>query len=82
MNETSETNAVNYLVVALAGVVVGAAVSLLLAPGSGRETRRWLADETRKVKDNSAALLHQGMQAMHLESRDGENRPSITGSGA
>ena len=82
MNDLNETHAVSYLVVALAGVVVGAAVSLLLAPGSGKETRRWLADETLKVKDNSSALLHQGMQAMHLESRDGENRSSITGSGA
>ena len=35
----------------LAGAVVGAAVAILFAPKSGRETRQFIADTTQKGKD-------------------------------
>lgn len=39
------------LVAALIGAAVGAGAALLFAPGSGKETRGWLAHRTRKLKD-------------------------------
>jgi gas vesicle protein len=39
------------LVATLVGAAVGAGVALLFAPGSGKETRGWLAERTRKLKD-------------------------------
>ena len=39
------------LVAALVGAAVGAGAALLFAPGSGKETRGWLAHRTRKLKD-------------------------------
>lgn len=35
----------------LAGAVIGAAVSILYAPKSGKETRQFIADTTQKGKD-------------------------------
>jgi len=39
------------MMAALVGAAVGAGVALLFAPGSGKETRGWLAHRTRKLKD-------------------------------
>ena len=50
----SEKNAIGgkgILVAAVVGAAVGAGVALLFAPGSGKETREWLAHRTRKLKD-------------------------------
>lgn len=35
----------------LAGAVIGAAVAILYAPKSGKETRQFIADTTQKSKD-------------------------------
>ncbi len=49
-----------YLGIALAGSAVGAAFGLLLAPASGRETRRKLA---RTIGDRKDAIIRRGNQA-------------------
>jgi gas vesicle protein len=49
-----------YLGIALVGSVVGAALGLLAAPASGRDTRRRLA---RQLGDQKEALLRSGQRA-------------------
>jgi gas vesicle protein len=49
-----------YVGLALAGGTLGAIVGLLLAPASGRETRRKLA---RSLGDRKEALVRRGNQA-------------------
>jgi len=49
-----------YLGIALVGSAVGAAIGLLLAPASGRETRRKLA---RTIGDRKDAIIRRGNQA-------------------
>ncbi len=49
-----------YLGIALAGSAVGAAIGLLAAPVSGRETRRRLA---RTIGDRREAIIRRGKQA-------------------
>lgn len=50
-----------YVGLALAGGTLGALVGLLLAPASGRETRRRLA---RSLGDRKQALVRRGNQAV------------------
>ena len=49
-----------YLGLALAGGAVGAAIGLLTAPYSGRETRKRLA---RTIEDQKDEILRRGYQA-------------------
>lgn len=49
-----------YLGIALAGSALGAAIGLLLAPASGRQTRRKLA---RTLGDRKDAIMRRGSQA-------------------
>lgn len=35
----------------LVGLVVGCTIGLLVAPKSGKETREWIVDEAKQVKD-------------------------------
>jgi gas vesicle protein len=49
-----------YLGIALAGSALGAAIGLLLAPASGRQTRRKLA---RTLGDRKDAIMRRGNQA-------------------
>jgi gas vesicle protein len=49
------------------GVAIGAGIALLLAPGSGKDSREWLAKRTRELKGRVGAALEQGKQAV----RDG-----------
>lgn len=51
MSEKNPSTGTGILVAALVGAAVGAGAALLLAPGSGKETRGWLAHRTRKLKD-------------------------------
>jgi gas vesicle protein len=45
----------------LAGAVIGASAALLLAPNSGKETRRYLSDTT---KDSREAMEANGRELM------------------
>lgn len=46
----------------LLGVAVGAGLALLLAPKSGRETRRDLADHARKARESASESYKQGRE--------------------
>lgn len=44
----------------LLGAVSGAAVALLYAPASGKETREYLGDKAREGRDRAAAAAERG----------------------
>jgi gas vesicle protein len=44
------------------GAVTGAAVALLMAPASGEETRRMLADRAREAQDRANEAARQGRE--------------------
>ena len=49
----------------MVGAAVGAGVALLFAPRSGSETRAWLADRSRKIKDMTTSALDQGKETFN-----------------
>jgi gas vesicle protein len=46
----------------LGGAVAGAAVALLTAPKTGRETRAMIADKTRDVRDKITDTINDGRE--------------------
>lgn len=46
------------------GAVSGAAVALLYAPASGRETREFLGEKAREGRDRAAEATERGKQAI------------------
>ena len=44
------------------GTITGAAVALLMAPASGEETRRMLADKAREGRDRAGEAARQGKE--------------------
>jgi gas vesicle protein len=46
----------------LLGAVSGAAVALLYAPASGRETREYLGEKAREGRDRATAMADRGRQ--------------------
>ena len=46
------------------GAVSGAAVALLYAPGTGRETRELLGEKAREGRDRAAAAAERGREIM------------------
>ena len=49
----------------LVGAVAGAALALLYAPATGRETRELLGDKSREGRDKAAALAEKGRQVIN-----------------
>ena len=56
----------------LLGAVTGAAVALLYAPATGRETRELLTEKSREGREKAAALAEKGRQAIN------EGRETLT----
>ncbi|HEX6852308.1 MAG TPA: YtxH domain-containing protein [Candidatus Polarisedimenticolaceae bacterium] len=55
---------------ALIGAGVGAGVALLYAPRAGKETREWLAERGRRMKDTTLSTLEQGKDAARRAARE------------
>ena len=51
------------------GAVSGAALALLYAPATGRETREFLGEKARESRDRAAEATERGRQALN-QSRD------------
>jgi gas vesicle protein len=60
------------LIGAAVGAAVGAGCALLFAPCSGKESRQWLADRTRDLKDRTASALEQGKEAIRRTAKEVE----------
>ena len=59
------TGAGSVLLAFLLGAVSGAAVALLYAPVTGRETREYLGEKAREGRDRAADAAQKGRQAIH-----------------
>jgi gas vesicle protein len=53
-----------------AGVVIGGAVALLMAPKSGSETRRIIADRARQGQDKAEELARRGREVWAQQKED------------
>ena len=49
------------------GAITGAAVALLMAPASGEETRRALADKAREGRERAAEAAKQGREFVNRQ---------------
>lgn len=67
MSNEQGSGAGTVLVAFMAGLAVGAAVALLVAPASGEETREFLADRAREGRDRLAEAARQGREAINRE---------------
>ena len=82
MNETRGFTGTQMLITLLVGAAAGAAIALLTAPRSGRETRQALQEWGREMRDKAVrlphAVRHASERATHAgkeafrESMDGE----------
>lgn len=55
---------------ALIGAGVGAGVALLYAPRPGKDTREWLADRGRRMKDTTFSAIEQGKEVTKRAARE------------
>ena len=60
MSDQQGSGAANVLVAFALGAVVGAAVALLFAPASGRETREVVNRRAREARDRAMEAARQG----------------------
>ena len=51
------------------GALVGAGLALVLAPRSGKDTRRWLADKSRDLKDKTAGAYEQAKETLRRDAK-------------
>lgn len=70
MSEVNEGSGMSIVVAAVIGAAVGAGVALLWAPCSGRETREWLANRTREIKDGTKLELEHGKDAVRRVAKE------------
>ena len=62
MSKEDKTHAGGILMSYLVGVITGAAVALLWAPASGRETRRVVSEKARESSDKATVAAQQGRE--------------------
>jgi gas vesicle protein len=55
----------NLLLAFILGAISGAAVALLYAPSSGRQTREYLGEKAREGRDRAADVAERGRQAIN-----------------
>lgn len=60
-----EGGAGSILLAFILGAVSGAAVALLYAPQSGRETREFLGEKAREGRDKAAAAAEKGREILN-----------------
>jgi len=69
MSRDDGAGAGSVLLAFLLGAVSGAAVALLYAPATGRETREFLGEKAREGRDRANEVAQKGRQALS-QSRD------------
>jgi gas vesicle protein len=65
MSRDDGAGAGSVLLAFLLGAVSGAAVALLYAPASGRETREYLGEKAREGRDRANVLAEKSRQAIN-----------------
>jgi gas vesicle protein len=54
---------------AVVGAAVGVGAALLFAPRTGKETRKWLASNTRDLRDRATAALDEVRESVQRETK-------------
>jgi gas vesicle protein len=67
MNESSHHTTSLFLSGVAIGAVLGAGIALLYAPQSGRDTRAYLSDKARELKDRTQHAFEKGKQVVREE---------------
>jgi hypothetical protein len=70
MKEQNPSSGTGIMTAALVGAAVGAGVALLFAPGSGKETRGWLAHRSRKLKNATMNAYAESKAAIQRAARE------------
>ena len=70
MNEKNSGSVNGVLMAAVVGAAVGAGIALILAPCSGKETRAWMTQKGRDIKDRTANAFEQGKESMRRTATD------------
>ena len=70
MSDINQGSGKGIMVAAMVGAAVGAGVALLLAPCSGRDTRRWLAQRSRDVTDRTTSAFEHGKEALRRAAKE------------
>ena len=70
MKENNPSSMTGLITAALVGAAVGAGVALMFAPGSGKETRAWLAHRSRKIKDASTNAYAESKEVVRRAARE------------
>ena len=65
MSRDEGAGAGSILLAFILGAVSGAAVALLYAPATGRETREFLGEKAREGRDRAADATERGRQALN-----------------
>jgi len=65
MAEDEGLGAGSVLLAFLLGTISGAAVALLYAPATGRETREYLGEKAREGRDRAAEAAQKGRQVIN-----------------
>ena len=60
--QRDDSGAGTVVVAFVLGAITGAAVALLMAPATGEETRRLLADKAREGRDKAGEAARQGRE--------------------
>jgi gas vesicle protein len=70
MSETNRSGGMGIMLAAVVGAAVGAGVALLVAPCSGKETRGWLAQRTRRLQETTTSAYAQGKNAIQQAAKE------------
>ena len=62
-----DNGAATVIVAFVLGAVTGAAVALLMAPATGEETRRLLAEKAREGRDRAGEAARQGREIFNRQ---------------
>jgi gas vesicle protein len=83
MSDKNPSSGRGIMMAAVVGAAVGAGVALLFAPGSGKETRGWLAHRTRKLKDATVTAYAESKDTIQRAAKtigsDGEGTTASHG---
>ena len=66
-NGNGSGNLGGFVMGAVVGAAVGAGIALLLAPRTGKETRNWLARNTRELKGRAKSAFEQAKETVRRE---------------
>jgi gas vesicle protein len=74
MSENGNGKAMHHMNYFLAGLGIGSAVAILLAPKSGQETRRYIADKTKEANE----FTRRKAQELKIRAEDAVERGKET----